>query len=82
MLLFVLLNDSEKESITRLVLRVARGDETALIEIYNLVGGRLLSVAMGITRDIHLAEDVLSESFLKISKYAHQFRGGQGYYYL
>jgi len=82
MILFVLLTDNEKEEINRLILLVAGNDSGALMRIYNSVGGRLLSVAMGVTRNIHLAEDVLSESFIKVVKYANKFKGGNGYAWL
>ena len=52
MILFVLLTESERETVSRMIRLVAEGDERALITIYEMVGGRLLSVAMGITRNL------------------------------
>ena len=82
MILFSLLSDSERDFISRQILLIAKGDEDALTRVYKAVGGRLLSVAMGITRNIHLAEDALSESFLRIVKYADKFDGKNGYAWL
>jgi len=82
MILFVLLSEAEKDTLNYMIPLVAAGDERALATVYNITGGRLLSVAIGITRDIHLAEDVLSESFIKLVRHAHQFAGGNGYAWL
>ena len=82
MVLFVLLTESERDAVGRMIKLVARGDERALISIYDTVGGRLLSVAMGVTRNLQAAEDAVSESFIKIVNYASQFQGGNGYAWL
>ena len=82
MILFSLITESEKELVSDMIPLIAQGDEAALVTVYNTVGGRLLSVAMGITRDIRLAEDTVSESFLKLVRSAHQFKGGNGYAWL
>jgi RNA polymerase sigma-70 factor (ECF subfamily) len=79
MILFTLISESEKETISLMIPRIAAGDEEALSTVYNIAGGRLLSVAMGITRDLALAEDALSESFIKLVRHASQFKGGNGY---
>ena len=82
MILFVVLSDSEKDTINKMIPLISKGNEAALITVYNTVGGRLLSVAMGITRNLPLAQDALSESFIKLVKYADKFRGGSGYAWL
>ncbi len=82
MILFTLLTESEREYINRLIPGIAQGDESALTWLYQAAGGRLLSVALGVTRDLSLAEDALSESFLKIVRHAGSFRGGNGYAWL
>jgi RNA polymerase sigma-70 factor (ECF subfamily) len=82
MILFVLLTENERETVSRMIKLVAQGDERALVTIYDIVGGRLLSVAMGVTRNLHAAEDALSESFIKVVNYASQFQGGNGYAWL
>ena len=79
MILFALITESEKETLNRMIPLIARGDENALTAVYNIAGGRLLSVAMGITRNLPLAEDALSESFIKLARYADRFKGGSGY---
>lgn len=82
MILFTLITETEKEEISRLIFLIANGDESALVRLYNMAGGRLLSVAMGITRNLQTAEDVLSESFIKVVRHAEQFKGGSGYAWL
>jgi len=80
--LFVLITDAEKDTINRMIPLIAQGDEAALATVYDRAGGRLLSVAMGITRNLQLAEDALSESFIKLVRCAEQFKGGNGYAWL
>ena len=82
MILFTLITESEKDTINKMIPRISKGDEAALLTVYNTVGGRLLSVAMGITRNLQLAEDALSESFIKLVRHADQFKGGSGYAWL
>lgn len=81
-MLFVLqiITTEERVSLGVLISRVSCGDKFALSAIYDKVGGRLLSVAMGIMRDRSLAEDVLSESFIKIVRFADKFKPGTNSY--
>lgn len=77
------ISDTERDIISELIIAVSRGDESALASVYQRVGGRLLSIAIGLTRDRSSAQDVLHDSFIKIAKYAYQFkRGTNGYAWL
>jgi len=83
MWLFFVISDGERERLGDLVVMLARGDNGALAEIYSIAGGRLLSVAIGYARDLHLAEDVLQDSLLKVVQHSAQFkRGTNGYAWL
>jgi RNA polymerase sigma-70 factor (ECF subfamily) len=83
MFLFFVISDSQRERLGALVAAVAGGDAAALSAIYEEAGGRLLSVAMGVTRNLAMAEDVLQDSFVKIARSAAAFRAGtNGYAWL
>ena len=84
MLIFLsVISDSERIKLGELITYIAHGDENALVAVYETAGGRLLSVAMGLTRNLQTAEDVLHDSFIKIAKNAYQFqRGSNGYAWL
>lgn len=78
-----IITDYERSRISNLIIYIAGGDEKALAEVYDIAGGRLLSVAMGIMRNINTAQDVLHDSFIKIARCANQFkRGSNGYAWL
>ena len=82
-IIFFTISDEERRELGELIVAVAGGDEGALAAVYSRVGGRLLSVAMGFTRDLYAAQDVLHDSFIKVARYAHQFRRGtNGYAWL
>ena len=85
-MLSILLNtisNTDREKVNACLALIAIGDESALTEIYHLVGGRLLSVALGIMRDRQLAEDVLHDGFIKIVRHIKKFRiGTNGYAWL
>jgi RNA polymerase sigma-70 factor (ECF subfamily) len=61
-----------------LLAETATGHERAFARLYELVGGRLLSVARGIVGRTDLAEDVLQDSFLRIWRSAHQYDPAKG----
>lgn len=80
LVVFFAISDQDKSLVNSYIISIASGDNSALEGLYLLVGGRLLSVAQGIMRNKHNAEDVLQDSFIKIVRYAHQFRGGSNGY--
>lgn len=48
-----------------LIMRIAGGDKNALGKLYELTSGYLLNMARAYVRDRSLAEDVVSETYLK-----------------
>ncbi len=68
------------EQLNRLLRRLADGDADALDGIYLLVGKRMFVLARGIVRNEADAEDVLSDSFLKLARGARSFREGTNGY--
>lgn len=63
----------ELKKINQLILKVSKLDKTAIGEIFNLVGGRMNSIAFGIVKNKSLSEEVVSESLVKIVNNAHKF---------
>lgn len=72
----------ERDAISYNIQRLSFGDEQALERIYNICGGRLLSVAMGVTRNLELAKDCVQDSFVKVVRSCGSFNGGNGYAWL
>lgn len=56
-----------------LIMRIKKGDINALDELYQEYGGILYSMAKKYLVDQSVAEDVISEVFYKIVKYARSF---------
>ena len=61
-----------------LVALVARGDETALGELYDRVGRVAYGIALRVVRDRQLAEDAVQEGFLGVWRSAATFRAERG----
>jgi RNA polymerase sigma-70 factor (ECF subfamily) len=62
---------------SELVARVGTGDETAFRELYRLLAPTSYGVAMRVTRDEHLAQDVLQEAFADVWAQAQRFDPAQ-----
>ncbi len=56
-----------------LIMRIAGGDKNALGKLYELTSGYLLAMARAYVRDRGLAEDVVSETYLKAVRGAGSF---------
>ena len=67
-------NDLTHLSDEALVALVARGDETALGELYDRVGRIAYGIALRVLRDDRLAEDAVQEGFLAVWRSAATFR--------
>lgn len=71
----------EKEKLlNNLIVSVKNGDKNALGEIYNIAGGRMLSIAMGTLRNKQWAEDVLQDSFIKVVRFSVQYKENSNAY--
>lgn len=80
MLIFLfVISDEERNLINDLLIRIKKGDEFALEQLYNIAAGRMFSVALGIMRNTESAKDVVQDSFIKITLNADKFFGGNGY---
>jgi RNA polymerase sigma factor (sigma-70 family) len=60
-----------------LIALVARGDETALGELYDRIGRIAYGIAYRVLRDDRLAEDAVQEGFLAVWRSAATFRADQ-----
>ena len=56
-----------------LIVRVREGDIEALGELYERYKTKVYRTAIAITRDGHVAEDILQEVFLRVNRYAGSF---------
>ena len=79
----MVIDELERKECGLLIVRLAKGDESALNLIYKNFGPRLFSVALGILRRKEAAEDALQEAFIRIVEYAGTFKDGtNGYAWL
>lgn len=67
------MNDGVKSQLNILIDAVARGDAESLDGIYELAGKRMFIAALSIVGDRASAEDVVSDSFIKIVRFAHKY---------
>lgn len=56
--------------------RLASGDTEALGVIYEKLGRRIYLLALSILRDPHAAEDIMQDTFLKLTDGAHHYHPG------
>lgn len=81
--ILMVIDEIERKECGLLITRLAKGDESALNLIYQNLGSRLFSVALGILRRKEAAEDALQEAFIRIVQHANTFRNGtNGYAWL
>jgi RNA polymerase sigma-70 factor (ECF subfamily) len=57
----------------RLLARIAKGDEDAFRELYEAVAPAAYGLALRVTRDEHLAQDVLQETFAQVWSTADRY---------
>jgi len=65
---------STATSLESLLATTAAGDRTAFAELYRLTHRRLYAIALALTRQPELAEDVLQETYLAIWRTAGQYQ--------
>ncbi len=70
----------DNEQLNRLIAAVAAGDADALDAVYALLGKRMFALAYGFVHNRQDAEDILSDSFVKLARFAHTFRAGTNGY--
>ncbi|MBQ7322460.1 MAG: sigma-70 family RNA polymerase sigma factor [Clostridia bacterium] len=58
----------------RALKRLAEGDIDALETIYHRIGRKIFITAFSVLGDTHAAEDVMQDTFLRLTEYAHAYR--------
>lgn len=71
-------SDVRADDDAALVLRVARGDEMALRDLYDLHSARLLGLLVALLHDRPQAEDVLQQVFLQVWRTARNYSPDRG----
>lgn len=61
-----------------LALALRRGEQHALAELYDRYGGAVYNLALRITRDAGMAEEVSLDSFLQLWRQANRFKPDHG----
>ena len=69
---------TEPSDLTDLLARVARGERTALADLFNCEAGRLVAIAQRIVRRRDLAEEVVQEVFVALWRRAGMFDPSRG----
>ncbi len=64
---------SSRHMLDHLLSGVARGDEAAFAELYQVTSAKLYSVALRILRNSEAAEDVVQDSYFKVWERARDF---------
>ncbi len=82
-LILSVINEWEREECGILIVRLAKGEESALDLLYQNFGSRLFSVALGVLRQKEAAEDALQSALIRIVEKAGTFKAGtNGYAWL
>lgn len=68
----------EKDDLSPLLARVARSDRAAFRQLYDLAAPKLFGIALRISRDRSIAEDVLQDAFTDIWRKAATFDESRG----
>jgi RNA polymerase sigma-70 factor (ECF subfamily) len=65
--------NSSRQQLDELLAGVARGDEAAFAELYQVTSAKLYAVALRILRSKEAAEDVVQDSYFKVWERARDF---------
>lgn len=68
------MTDEEKDRLGVLIRAVANGNSQCLDKIFAIAGKKMFAVAYSVVGNRDGAEDVVSESFLKLARFAGRFR--------
>ena len=66
--------DLTRTACDRALKRLAAGDVSALETIYHQLGRKIFMTAFSVLGDTHAAEDVMQDTFLRLTEYAHAYR--------
>lgn len=69
------MTDGDKQKLNNLICSVAKGYADCLDGIYSIAGRKMYAAAYAIVGDRPDAEDVVSESFVKIARFAKKYDG-------
>lgn len=70
------MTDNDREQLNQMLVGVAHGETDCLDGISEILGGRMYAVARNVVRDGDMALDVVSESFIKIARFARKYKRG------
>lgn len=68
------MNEGDRQKLNNFIFAVAAGDTGGLDGIYNIAAKRMLIAAYTVTGEKSTAEDIVSESFIKIARFAKRYR--------
>ena len=69
---------TERSDIDDLLARIAKGERTALADLFSVEAGRLIAIAQRIVRRRELAEEVVQDVFVSVWRKAEQFDRSRG----
>lgn len=65
---------SKNGAVEQLLEQIAKGDSTAMGDLYDLIHRDVFAYALSKTANRHNAEDVMQDTFLQVYRYAPQYR--------
>jgi RNA polymerase sigma factor (sigma-70 family) len=74
----VLTRAGDGHALEDLLVRTGSGDEAAFRSLYERTAGRLFGICLRIARHRRLAEDILQESYVRVSRRARAFDPARG----
>lgn len=68
------INESQKSLIENHILDIASGDKESLVDLYNTTKASVYGFALSILKNVHEAEDVLQEVYIKVYENASLYQ--------